>query len=296
MEVNPNQLTNYASLLWNAVLDYSPKIISAFLILIVGIYAIRLITRLIKKIMIKRELDPTLTKFLADLLIWALRILLFIAFISKLGVETSSFVAILGAMGLAVGLSLQGSLSNFAGGMLIILFKPFKVGDTIEAQGQIATVLEIQIFVTKLVTANNQTIFIPNGILSNGTIINYSTQGQRRADLTIAISYETDIKKAKEIIAEVMRSNPKVLTTPAPEVGVKNLTDNAIQLAVRPWAKNEDFGAVFSETLENCKLAFDAAGIEIQPYIRESSAFCAKPKIGNSNEPLQHLNSYLQTP
>ncbi len=272
MEVNPNQLTNYASLLWNAVLDYSPKIISAFLILIVGIYAIRLITRLIKKIMIKRELDPTLTKFLADILIWALRILLFIAFISKLGVETSSFVAILGAMGLAVGLSLQGSLSNFAGGMLIILFEPFRVGDTIEAQGQIATVLEIQIFVTKLVTANNQTIFIPNGILSNGTIINYSTQGQRRADLTIAISYETDIKKAKEIIAEVMRSNPKVLTTPAPEVGVKNLTDNAIQLAVRPWAKNEDFGAVFSETLENCKLAFDAAGIEIQPYIRESSA------------------------
>lgn len=272
MEVNPNQLTNYASLLWNAVLDYSPKIISAFLILIVGIYAIRLITRLIKKIMIKRELDPTLTKFLADILIWALRILLFIAFISKLGVETSSFVAILGAMGLAVGLSLQGSLSNFAGGMLIILFEPFKVGDTIEAQGQIATVLEIQIFVTKLVTANNQTIFIPNGILSNGTIINYSTQGQRRADLTIAISYETDIKKAKEIIAEVMRSNPKVLTTPAPEVGVKNLTDNAIQLAVRPWAKNEDFGAVFSETLENCKLAFDAAGIVIQPYIRESSA------------------------
>lgn len=272
MEVNPNQLTNYASLLWNAVLDYSPKIISAFVILIVGIYAIRLITRLIKKIMIKRELDPTLTKFLADILIWALRILLFIAFISKLGVETSSFVAILGAMGLAVGLSLQGSLSNFAGGMLIILFEPFKVGDTIEAQGQIATVLEIQIFVTKLVTANNQTIFIPNGILSNGTIINYSTQGQRRADLTIAISYETDIKKAKEIIAEVMRSNPKVLTTPAPEVGVKNLTDNAIQLAVRPWAKNEDFGAVFSETLENCKLAFDAAGIVIQPYVRESSA------------------------
>jgi small conductance mechanosensitive channel len=272
MEVNPNQLTNYASLLWNAVLDYSPKIISAFVILIVGIYAIRLINRLIKKIMIKRELDPTLTKFLADILIWALRILLFIAFISKLGVETSSFVAILGAMGLAVGLSLQGSLSNFAGGMLIILFEPFRVGDTIEAQGQIATVLEIQIFVTKLVTANNQTIFIPNGILSNGTIINYSTQGQRRADLTIAISYETDIKKAKEIIAEVMRSNPKVLTTPAPEVGVKNLTDNAIQLAVRPWAKNEDFGAVFSETLENCKLAFDAAGIVIQPYIRESSA------------------------
>ncbi|MGL2994358.1 mechanosensitive ion channel family protein [Flavobacterium sp. TSSA_36] len=271
MEVNPNQLTDYVSLLWNAVLDYSPKIISAFVILIIGIYGIRLVTRLIKKIMIKRELDPTLTKFLADILIWALRILLFIAFISKLGVETSSFVAILGAMGLAVGLSLQGSLSNFAGGMLIILFKPFKVGDTIEAQGQIASVLEIQIFVTKLVTANNQTIFIPNGILSNGTIINYSMQGQRRADLTIAISYETDIKQAKTIITEVLRNNPKVLQEPAADVSVKNLTDSAIQLAVRPWAKNEDFWSVYADTLENCKEAFDAAGIIIQPYVRESS-------------------------
>lgn len=272
MEVNPNQISNYALLLWNAILEYSPRLISAFIILIIGIYAIRIITRIIKKIMIKRELDATLTNFLADILIWALRILLFIAFISKLGVETSSFVAILGAMGLAVGLSLQGSLSNFAGGMLIILFKPFKVGDTIEAQGQIATVSEIQIFVTKLIAANNQTIFIPNGILSNGTIINYSTEGQRRADLTIVISYDTDIKKAKEIITQVIGSNPKILTNPAPEVGVKNLTDSAIQLAVRPWAKNEDLASVISDTLENCKLAFDAAGITIQPYIRESKS------------------------
>lgn len=271
MDANQIQFTNYASLLWNAILDYSPKLVSAFVILIVGIYAIRLITRVIKKVMLQRELDPTLSKFLADILVWALRILLFVAFISKLGVETSSFVAILGAMGLAIGLSLQGSLSNFAGGMLIILFKPFKMGDTIEAQGQIATVLEIQIFVTKLVTANNQTIFIPNALLSNGMIINHSMQGQRRADLTIAISYDTDLKKAKEIIAEVMHNNPKVLSHPAPEVSVKNLTDNGIQLAVRPWAKNADFGAVFAETLENCKLAFDAAGIEIQPYVKEAS-------------------------
>jgi small conductance mechanosensitive channel len=221
--------------------------------------------------MIKRELDPTLTKFLADILNWVLRVLLFVTFISNLGIETSSFVAILGAMGLAVGLSLQGSLSNFAGGMLIILFKPFKVGDTIEAQGVIGSVSEIQIFVTKLITANNQTIFLPNGSLSNGTIINYSLQGFRRADLTIAISYDTDIKKAKDIIAEVLKNNPKVLKTPAAEVSVKNLTDNAIQLAVRPWANNEDFGAVFAETLENCKSAFDAAGIVIQPFVKEFS-------------------------
>nr|WP_315162925.1 mechanosensitive ion channel domain-containing protein [uncultured Flavobacterium sp.] len=271
MNLNPNQLTDYANTFITVLVDYSPKIISAFVILFIGLYAIRLINRFIRKLMIKRDLDPTLTKFLADILLWVLRVLLFVTFISNLGIETSSFVAILGAMGLAVGLSLQGSLSNFAGGMLIILFKPFKVHDTIEAQGVIGTVSEIQIFVTKLITANNQTIFVPNGALSNGNIINYSLQKIRRADLTIAISYDTDIKKVKEIINAILKNNPKVLQTPAAEVSVKNLTDNAIQLAVRPWANNEDYGIVFSETLESCKLAFDTAGIVIQPYVRESS-------------------------
>ncbi|MFV8335421.1 mechanosensitive ion channel family protein [Flavobacterium sp. RSP29] len=271
MNLNPNQLTDYANTFIAVLIDYSPKIISAFLILFVGLYVIRLINRFIRRLMIKRDLDPTLTKFLADILLWVFRVLLFVTFISKLGIETSSFVAILGAMGLAVGLSLQGSLSNFAGGMLIILFKPFKVHDTIEAQGVIGTVSEIQIFVTKLITANNQTIFVPNGALSNGNITNYSLQKIRRADLTIAISYDTDIKKVKEIITAILKNNPKVLQTPAAEVSVKNLTDNAIQLAVRPWANNEDYAIVFSETLESCKLAFDTAGIVIQPYIRESS-------------------------
>ncbi|MFV8356040.1 mechanosensitive ion channel family protein [Flavobacterium sp. XS1P32] len=271
MNLNPNQLTDYANTFVTVLVDYSPKIISAFVILFIGLYAIRLINRFIRKLMTKRNLDPTLTKFLADILLWVLKVLLFVTFISKLGIETSSFVAILGAMGLAVGLSLQGSLSNFAGGMLIILFKPFKVNDTIEGQGVIGTVSEIQIFVTKLIAANNQTIFVPNGALSNGNIINYSLQKIRRADLTIAISYDADIKKVKEIITAILKNNPKVLQTPSAEVSVKNLTDNAIQIAVRPWANNEDYGLVFSETLESCKLAFDAAGIIIQPYVREST-------------------------
>ena len=269
MTFSPEHITNYAENFLNVLIDYSPKLISAFLILIVGFYAIRLINRLIRKLMVKRELDPTLTNFLSDILIWVLRVLLFVTFIDKLGIGTSSFVAILGAMGLAVGLSLQGSLSNFAGGMLIIVFKPFKVGDTIEAQGSIGTVNEIQIFVTKLINANNQTIFIPNGSLSNGTITNYSMQGTRKADLTISISYETDIRKAKDIITEVLKNNPKVLKTPEAEVSVKNLTDSSIQIAVRPWAKNEDFVVVFSTTLENCKSAFDEAGISIQPFVKE---------------------------
>ena len=266
MNVNPDQLSSYANRFINVLLDYSPKLISAFLILFIGLYVIRLTNRIIRKIMIKRNLDPTLTKFLADILLWALRVLLFVTFISKLGIETSSFVAILGAMGLAVGLSLQGSLSNFAGGMLIILFKPFKVGDTIEAQGIIATVIEIQIFVTKLITGNNQTVFIPNGALSNGNIINYSMQGERKADLTFAVSYDSDIKKTKDILLNVLLTNPKVLTNPAPEVFVKNLTSSSVEFAVRPWAKNENYGAVFSDTLENCKIALDQAGIAIQPY------------------------------
>ena len=222
--------------------------------------------------MVKRQLDATLTKFLSDILLWVFRVLLFVTFISKLGIETSSFVAILGAMGLAVGLSLQGSLSNFAGGMLIIVFKPFKVGDVIEAQGNIGTVNEIQIFVTKLINANNQTIFIPNGSLSNGVIINYSMQGIRKADLTISIPYNSDIKKAKDIITEVMKSNPKVLKTPAAEVSVKNLTESSIQLAVRPWATNKDFLSVYADTLEGCILAFDTGGIVILPTVKEVPA------------------------
>jgi small conductance mechanosensitive channel len=271
MTLSPEHITSYAETFIKVLIDYSPKLISAFIILFVGLYVIRVLNRLIRRIMVKRDLDPTLTKFLADILLWALRVLLFVTFISKLGIETSSFVAILGAMGLAVGLSLQGSLSNFAGGMLIIMFKPFKVGDTIEAQGMLGTVSEIQIFVTKLINGNNQTIFVPNGSLSNGTIINYSLQGFRRADLTLSISYDTDIKKAKDLITEVLKNNPKVLKTPEAEVSVKLLTDSSIQLAVRPWANNADFGVVSSDTLESCKLAFDAAGIVIQPFVKEVS-------------------------
>jgi len=254
-----------------AMIDYSPKLISAFIILFVGLYAVRLINRLAKKIMLKREFDPTLSKFLADGLLWSSRLLLFVTFISKLGIETSSFVAILGAAGLAIGLSLQGSLSNFAGGMLIILFKPFRVGDTIEAQGVTGEVSEIQIFVTKLIAGNNQTIFVPNGNLSNGTIINYSIAGIRRADLQFSLSYDTNIKTAKDIVLQVMQSDPNVLKTPAPSVTVRDLSDSAIHLSIKPWSKNADFGTMCSDILENCKEAFDAAGIIIQPYVREVS-------------------------
>lgn len=251
--------------------DYAPRFISAFIVLLVGMYAIRFLNRFVRRLMVRRNLDPTLSQFLADSLLWALRVLLFVMFISRLGVETSSFVAILGAAGLAVGLSLQGSLSNFAGGMLIILFKPFRVGDTIMAQGETGTVLEIQIFVTKLMTGNNQIVFIPNGALSNGNITNFSMGGTRRADLQFSVAYDADLKEVKTLILELLKANPRVLKSPEPAVVVVELLDNSVRLAIRPWAKTEDFGLMVSDVLEAVKTELRRAGIDTQPFAKEAA-------------------------
>jgi len=264
-------IEQYTNSFIKVLIDYSPKLVAAMLLLLVGIWVIRIVNSVARKIMVRREVEPTLIEFLSDIIFWGLRIVLFIAVISKLGIESSSFVAILGAAGLAVGLSLQGSLSNFAGGMLIILFKPFKLGDTIEAQGVGGTVIDIQIFVTQLLTANNQVIFVPNGALSNGTIINYSQQENRRTDLVIGISYDTNIKTAKDMLLEIMEKHPKILKHPKATVAVKELTDSGIKLVIHAWSKKEDFGDVSSDILENGKSAFDAAGITIQPFVKESS-------------------------
>lgn len=258
-----NYLQKYWDYAITVLMEYSPRLISALLIFLIGWYAIKIIKRVVTKIMIKREMEPTLSKFLADILIWTLKILLFVTVISRLGVENSSFVAIIGAAGLAVGLSLQGSLSNFAGGVLIIMFKPFKVGDFIEAQGVSGTVKQIQIFVTQLSTVDNQTIFVPNGALSNNNIINYTYATTRRADLTIGISYSSNIKKAKELALEVMNNHPMVLKDPEPMVLVRELADSSINLAVRPWAKTEDFFVMRSDILEQIKLKFDENNIVI---------------------------------
>jgi small conductance mechanosensitive channel len=271
LQIQIDYFTKYTNAVINVLIDYFPRLIAALVILFIGIWIIKIINKVAIKVMLKRKFEPTLIEFLSDILFWGLRIVLFIVVITKLGVESSSFVAILGAAGLAVGLSLQGSLSNFAGGMLIILFKPFKLGDSIEAQGVGGEVIDIQIFVTQLLTGNNQVIFLPNGALSNGTIINYSRNETRRTDLTISLSYETNINEARQLVLEVMKSNPKILKSPEPVVIVRDLTDNAIRLAIRAWTKNEDFGQVSSDLLENTKTAFDQKGIVVQPYTRESS-------------------------
>jgi small conductance mechanosensitive channel len=254
---------DYLDLITQLIVEFSPNVITAILILLIGLWSISIITKTFKRIMIKRNIEITLSNFIGNLLFWALRILLFITVIAKLGVETSSFVAVLGAAGLAVGLALQGSLSNFAGGILIILFKPFKVFDVIEVQGEIGTVQEIQIFNTRLLTPNNQAVYIPNGILSNGVIKNYTQEGKRRTDLTIGIAYNADIKKAKEILLEIAYSHPYVLKEPNPMIVVTALADSSINLAVRVWAENEHFFTVSSDMLENGKVALEKAGISI---------------------------------
>ena len=247
------------------LVNYSPNIITALVLLIVGIILIDLATKGIKMIMKNRNVDTTVRRFLGDLVNWTLKALLFVAVISKLGVATTSFAAIIGAAGLAIGLALQGSLSNFAGGTLIMLFKPFKIGDLIEAQGEIGVVKDIEIFTTKLIGLSNRQIIIPNGALSNGNIINYSSEGTRRVDLVFGVSYDADIKESKNVLMNVLASHPKVLKDPAPTVNVLELADSSVNFAARPWCKTEDYWTVYFDITENTKLALDKAGIDI-PY------------------------------
>ena len=245
--------------------EYGIKILGAIVIWIVGSWIIKKLLSGTKTVMTKRDFDESLQKFLLNLLGWVFKILLVLAILAKLGVETTSFAAILAAAGLAVGLALQGSLSNFAGGVLIMIFKPFKISDLIEAQGEIGVVKEIEIFTTKLTGLSNKEIIIPNGALSNGNIVNYSTEGTRRVDLVFGVSYDSNIKQTKDVIMNVLTSHPKVLKEPAPTVTVLELADSSVNFATRPWCNTEDYWAVYFDVTESVKIELDKAGIEI-PY------------------------------
>jgi len=255
----------YIDVIINYIMEYGLKVVVAILILIIGIWLVRKIVKISQTLMNKNGVDETLQKFLGNLMSWALKILVFITAISQVGVETTSFIAILGAAGLAVGLALQGSLANFAGGALIMIFKPFKAGDLIEAQGEIGVVKEIQIFVTKIVSPGNKLVIVPNGTLSNGNIKNYTELGLLRVDLTFGVGYDEDIKKTKDVLMSVLTENDKVLGDPAPTVNVSELADSSVNFAVRPWATPANYWDVYFETIEATKLALDKAGIEI-PY------------------------------
>lgn len=241
------------------------KIIIALLILVIGWNLISFFVAAFRKMLTKRNFDKTLLPFLSNILLWALRAVLFISVTSFLGVETTSFVAILGAISFAIGLALQGALGNFAGGVLILLNRPYKVGDLVEMQDSIGVVKEIQMFNTILLSPENKTVILPNGAVSNGNITNYTVEGLIRVDLVVGISYDADIKKAKEVILKVLNSSENVLKTPAAFVGVLELGDSSVNLAVRPFTKPEKYWDVYFNMYEEVKNALDREDIEI-PY------------------------------
>jgi small conductance mechanosensitive channel len=254
-------LNKYGQLLF----DFLPNIITAIILLVLGLWIIKFLVKIIRKIFVKREIDETLKKFLLDLISWVFKIILFITVVAQLGIQTSSFVAIVGAAGLAIGLALQGSLANFAGGVLIMLFKPFEVGHFIKAQGVEGTVKEITIFTTKLNTFGNQLVIIPNGKLSNDHITNFTEEGIRREALTFGISYDCNIKLAKQILLDLVQEQDLVLKVEdkMPIVAVLELADSSVNLTLRYWLKNEDYWNVRFFTLEEGKKRLEDAGIVI---------------------------------
>ena len=245
------------------VMEMVPNLITAVIILIAGWWVVKFINRLVRKFFQRKDYDQALETFLQSFINIALKLLLFVLVITQLGVKSSSLVALVGAAGLAVGLALQGSLSNFAGGVLILIFKPFKVGDFISAQGVDGTVKEITIFTTKLNTFGNQLAILPNGQLSNNNIINYNAEDTRRDKIDIGIGYSSNIKKAKDILLEICEQYQGILKDPAPVVYVGELADSSVNLTLRFWARNEEFWDAHFHVIEETKLRFDKAGIEI---------------------------------
>jgi small conductance mechanosensitive channel len=244
---------------------YLPKLLLAIIVLIIGTYLIRKVTRGIRNVLTKREMDPSLIPFLSSITNVLLWVLLIISVASMVGIATTSFIAVLGAAGLAVGLALQGSLSNFAGGVLILILRPYKVGDVIEAQGVTALVTEIQIFHTILKTYDNKTIIIPNGPLGNGNIINYSIQETRLVEWIFGIGYNDDIDKAREIIKKTIFTDERILNKENPFINLSELGDSSVNFKVRAEVEQANYWAVFFEMTENVKKAFDKGGITI-PY------------------------------
>lgn len=258
-----SDLSRYTDNAVELVMNYAPRVLLGLVTLVIGWWFAARIAGLVRRGAEKRKVDETLTPFLVSIVTWALRAAVLISVASVLGIETTSFVALLGAAGLAVGLALQGSLSNFAGGALLLVFRPYRVGDVIEAQGQIGVVKEIQIFTTTLLSAQNRRIIIPNGPMSNGTIINYSVEGTNRVDLVVGVAYDADVERARQIIMDVLKADARILTEPAPRVEVLELADSSVNLAVRPHVKTADYWDVHFDTLKEIKRKLDAAGIEI---------------------------------
>jgi small conductance mechanosensitive channel len=237
----------------------------AVAILILGLWLAKRLKNLMSKVMIKRGVDAMLASFMSSIAYILAAAFIVIAALGHLGIQTTSLVAIIGAAGLAIGLALQGSLANFASGVMIIAFRPFKVGDFVEAGGAVGVVEGIQIFSTQMKTGDNKTIIIPNANITNSNITNYSTKDTRRVDLVFGIGYDDDIKKAKQILEDIVTNDERILKDPAPVVAVSELADSSVNFIVRPWVNAADYWAVYWDLTETVKLVFDKEGISI-PY------------------------------
>ena len=255
--------------LWNQVSEllssFGLSLFIALTILIVGRQVIKIVIKVISSALERSNTEDTVRIFVTNLLNTLLMIVVFIAAINQLGIQTTSIIAVLGAAGLAIGLALQGSLSNFAAGILIVIYRPYKVGDYIQADNHLGTVDDIQIFSTVLKTPDNKLVIVPNGSIMNGSIVNFSNQDKRRVDIIASCSYEDDIDKVKSVLADILSQDDRILSEPEPRIAVSELADSSVNLIVRPWVKNSDYINVYYSLLEEIKKRFDQEGISI-PY------------------------------
>jgi small conductance mechanosensitive channel len=249
--------------IWELLALYGLRVVAAIVILIAGRWAAKIIKVVLKKVMVKRDVDQTIVSFVGSLTYYTLLVFFIIAALSQLGVQTTSFIAIVGAAGLAIGLALQGSLANFAAGFLMVIFRPFKVGDYIEGGGTAGTVDKIQIFTTQLKTPDNKTVIVPNAQMTSGNIVNWSTTGTRRVDMVFGIGYDDDIDKAKKILQSEIDADDRILKDPAPVIAMSELADSSVNFVVRPWVKSSDYWSVYFDLTEKIKKRFDAEGISI---------------------------------
>ncbi len=254
MEIDTAELTALA-------IPYGIKLLTALAALVIGLFIANILVSLVKKMLTKSAVDASLTTFLGSMVSMLLKVMVYITALSMLGVEMTSFIAILGAAGLAVGLALSGTLQNFAGGVMILFFKPYKVGDVIEAQGYLGSVKEIQIFVTILTTPDNKTILIPNGPLATGSMINYTTQSTRRVDWEFGISYGDDVDKAYAQLTKLIEADERILKDPVPFMALKTLADSSVNIVVRVWVNAPDYWAVYFKMNEEVYKTFADAGL-----------------------------------
>lgn len=263
LALTQEEISKLAIQFYEFAIRFGGKIVAGIFILIIGLWLIRKFTNMMGRFLRKRNVEETLIPFLKNSISVVLKVLLFITVVGVLGVETTSFIAVLGSAGLAVGLALQGSLANFAGGVIILILKPFQKGEFIEGAGQAGTVVTINIFNTELKTPNGQRILVPNGQLAGSTITNYATHPERRIVLTFGISYGDDIRTAKAILEKEIAATPEILQEPAPVIGVSGLGDSSVNLEIKVWVKREVYFDIVYKLLENVKYAFDENGISI---------------------------------